>query len=215
MIKEAIGIAETIELAKESACRKLEVEPNEVEFEILQVPIKGKLGLFGKKNAKVKAIIKTSPLDMGIKYVRDILNSVNLESVEISVKKTDDGAMLDLVGEGAWNLVGKRGETLNALQYLTCLVANRDSKDSYFRINIDIENYREKREKILKNLSVTKAMDVLKTKKRYAFEPMNPYERKIIHMALDGIEGISSWSEGENFNRHIVIGLACKETAKT
>ena len=207
LIREAIGIGETLEIAKEEACRQLGVKSHEAEFEILQAPSKGTLGLFGKKEAKVKAFITISPMDNAINYIRDIVNAMGLEGIEISSNENNGVGEISLHGEQAWNLVGKRGETLNALQYLSCLIANKNKEDPYFKINLDIESYREKRERNLKKLAHRTAIDVLRTKKKRYLEPMNPYERKILHMEIETIDGVTSWSEGEDQSRHIVVAL--------
>lgn len=207
LIREAIGTGETLEIAKEAACNELGVESHEAEFEILQSPAKGTLGLFGKKDAKVKAIVRVAPLDKALEYLNEMLRAMQLHDVEIKVDEKEDSADIYIFGEEAWNLVGKRGETLNSIQYLLGLVANNCYEDSYFRINLDIENYRERREKSLKSLAHKTAKDTLRTKRKRFLEPMNPYERKIIHMEIESIDGVVSWSEGENQARHVVVGL--------
>ena len=113
--------------------------------------------------------------------------------------------MLCVSGGDMGYMIGHRGETLDALQYLSGLIANQ-LEDSYYRITIDIGNYREKRRETLTVLGTKMANKAVKTGRNYALEPMNPYERRIIHAAVQGVEGAKSWSEGEDLNRHIIIG---------
>lgn len=214
MIKESIGVGETLEIAKDAACRELGVETHEVEFEILQTPTKGALGIFGKKEAKVRAFIRISPLMKALNYLKAIIDAMNLHDVEISSKEEEGAGEIFLSGEEAWALVGRRGETINALQYLVGLVANNSVDEDYYRISINVENYREKREKILKNLAAKTARYVLKTKRKYILEPMNPYERKLFHEEIQNINGVVSWSEGEGIKRHIVVGIESKGIPK-
>ncbi len=214
MIKESIGVGETLEIAKDAACRKLGVETHEAEFEILQTPTKGALGIFGKKEAKVRAFIRISPLMKALNYLQAIIDAMNLHDVEISSKEEEGAGEIFLSGEEAWALVGRRGETINALQYLVGLVANNSADEDYYRISINVENYREKREKILKNLAAKTARYVLKTKRKYILEPMNPYERKLFHEEIQNISGVVSWSEGEGIKRHIVVGIESKGIPK-
>lgn len=214
MIKESIGVGETLEIAKDAACRELGVETHEAEFEILQTPTKGALGIFGKKEAKVRAFIRISPLMKALNYLKAIIDAMNLHDVEISSKEEEGAGEIFLSGEEAWALVGRRGETINALQYLVGLVANNSADEDYYRISINVENYREKREKILKNLAAKTARYVLKTKRKYILEPMNPYERKLFHEEIQNISGVVSWSEGEGIKRHIVVGIESKGIPK-
>ena len=214
MIKESIGIGETLEIAKDVACKELGVEAHEAEFEILQTPTKGTLGIFGKKEAKVRAFVKVSPLMKALNYLKSIIDAMNLHDVKISSKEGEEFGEIFLSGEEAWALVGRRGETINSLQYLVGLVANNSADEDYYRISINVENYREKREKALKNLAAKTARYVLKTQRKYILEPMNPYERKLFHEEIQNIDGVISWSEGEGIKRHIVVGVENKGIPK-
>lgn len=205
MIKEAIATGDTVELAKEAACKELGVESYDVEFEILEMPTKKTFGLFGGNPAKVRVYIKNSPADAAAAYLKTILNHMGLFSVEINVQEEENGALLSLSGEDIGFIIGHRGETLDALQYLTGLVANHID-NSYYRITIDIGNYRQKRKETLEILGKKIALKSIKIGRNSALEPMNPYERRIIHTAVQSVEGAKSWSEGEDLNRHVVIG---------
>lgn len=205
MIKEAIGVAETITLAQQQACEKLGVDIEDAEFEVLQMPEKKKFGLFGGSPAKVRAFITLSPIDVAQEYLKNVLTLMGASDFVIDVDKRDDGADFNLSGDNIGFIIGHRGETLDALQYLTGLVANQVD-DSYYRITINTGNYREKREKTLEILGRNLAFKAIKTGQTSSLEPMNPYERRIIHTAVQTVNGAISWSEGENMNRHVVIG---------
>jgi spoIIIJ-associated protein len=205
VIKEAIATGDTVELAREAACRELGVESYDAEFEILEMPTKKTFGLFGGSPAKVRVFIKSSPADAAAAYLKTILGHMGLLSVDITITEEESGAMLSLSGEDIGFIIGHRGETLDALQYLTGLVANHID-NSYYRITLDIGNYREKRKDTLEILGKKIAAKAVKTGRNSSLEPMNPYERRIIHTAVQTVEGAKSWSEGEELNRHVVIG---------
>lgn len=205
MIKEAIATGDTVELAREAACRQLGVETYEAEFEILEMPTKKTFGIFGGSPAKVRVFIESSPADAAAKYLKTVLTNMGLRSVEISIKEEESGALLTLTGDDIGFIIGHRGETLDALQYLAGLVANHID-NSYYRITLDIGNYREKRRDTLEVLGKKMALKAVKMGRNISLEPMNPYERRIIHTAVQTVEGAKSWSEGEDLARHVVIG---------
>ena len=211
MVREAIATGETVEQAFENACVQLGVETVEAEFEVLELPEKKKLGLFGGKPAKVRAYIQSSPAQAAADYLQDLLQKMGLEKVEISIHEekneegTQNGALLTLSGDDIGFVIGHRGETLDALQYLAGLVANHVD-EGYYRITLDIGNYREKRKETLEALGKKIALKAVKIGRNYPLEPMNPYERRIIHTAVQEVEGAKSWSEGEDIARHVVIG---------
>lgn len=205
MMREAIATGETVELAKETACRQLGVESYEAEFEILEMPMKKTFGLFGGNPAKVRVYIQDNPAEKAADYLKQVLSDMGLPGVEIEIKEEESGAMLCLSGDEIGYVIGHRGETLDALQYLAGLVANH-AGDSYYRINLDIGNYRDKRRQTLETLGRKMAEKSLRTGRNTSLEPMNPYERRIIHTAVQTVEGAKSWSEGEDAARHVVIG---------
>lgn len=205
MIKEMIATGDTVEQAYEKACEMLGVETHEAEFEILEMPVKKTFGIFGGSPAKVRAFIKSSPADEAAEYLKKIIRGMGLEDIEIEIKEEESGALLSLTGEDIGFIIGHRGETLDALQYLAGLVANH-VENTYYRITLDIGNYREKRKETLEVLGRKMAAKALKTGRNCSLEPMNPYERRIIHTAVQEVEGAKSWSEGEDMARHVVIG---------
>ena len=206
MIKEAICEGSDVQDALKKAKAQLGLdETAEYEFEIIQTEEKKKFGLFGGRPAKVRVFIKDTPDERAEKFLRDVLDKMTLQSVEIE-KSTDENAVeFNLSGEEVGFVIGRRGETLDALQYLTSLVANH-GEDPYIKVTVNTGNYREKREKTLEILGRKLAFKAIKTGKKTCLEPMNPYERRIIHTAVQKVNGAISWSEGENAARHVVIG---------
>lgn len=206
MIREAIGVGETEVLALEDAKRQLGIDESEiVEFEVIQRAEKKKFGLFGGAPAKVKITLKAGPAETAEEFLSNVLKNMKLESVSINKKEIENGVEFDLEGENVGFVIGRRGETLDALQYLTSLVANH-ADNSYFKVTVNTGDYREKREKTLEILGRKLAFKAVKTGRKTNLEPMNPYERRIIHTSVQKVNGAISWSEGENANRHVVIG---------
>lgn len=205
MIREIIASGDTIEEAQKKACAELGADPDKTSFEVIQQPEKKKFGLFGGSPAKVRAYIEISPLESTKEYLADILQKMGINDIEITSEEIEGGAVINIEGENVGFIIGHRGETLDALQYLAGLVANHIDQ-GYYRISINIGNYREKREKTLEILGRKLAFKAVKTGTKTSLEPMNPYERRIIHTAVQKVRGASSWSEGENMQRHVVIG---------
>ncbi len=139
-----------------------------------------------------------------IKYISDILEKLGCTEIEIKVTEKENGAILHLSGEGLGVVIGRRGETLDSLQYLTSLAAN-DAGGGYYKVTLNIGNYRERREQTLTSLAKRVSNQVLRTGRNRTLEPMNPYERRIIHTAVQEIEGVSSHSVGEGSGRRVVI----------
>ena len=205
MVKEAIATGATTEEAYEKACAMLGVDPADAEFEVLETEEKKRFGLFGGRPAKVRAFIRSTPADAAAEYLRNVLSGMGLGDVNIEIREEEAGAELVLTGENIGFIIGHRGETLDSLQYLASLVANHVD-ESYYRITLDVGNYREKRKETLENLGRKMAARAVKTGRNASLEPMNPYERRIIHTAVQEVEGAKSWSEGEDLARHVVIG---------
>lgn len=212
MIREAICTAPTIDGALDAACRELGLERGEVEFEIIDNPVKKKFGLFGGNPAKVRAYVvipDKTPAQAAVEYLEGIFDAMGINPVEIEVDEKEDSAIITLNGEGLSCIIGRRGETLDSLQYLTGLVANRVNND-YYRITIDSGNFREKRENTLRALARRIAITAAKTGRSQSLEPMNPYERRIIHTTVHTVKGAISWSMGDDADRHVVIGPESK-----
>ncbi|MCI1966639.1 MAG: protein jag [Oscillospiraceae bacterium] len=213
-MKEAIGTGETVEIAREAACRQLGVESYETEFEILEMPTKKTFGLFGGNPAKVRVYLEDDPAQLAADYLQNVLTHMGLDHIETDIKRDENGAVISLDGGDIGYVIGHRGETLDALQYLAGLVANH-AGSAYYRINLDIGNYRSKRKQTLENLGRKMAEKSLRTGRNMSLEPMNPYERRIIHTAVQTVEGAKSWSEGESVARHVVIGPIAGERSSS
>ena len=218
MIREAIAKGETVEIAFANACRELGVETTEAEFEILELPQKKTFGLVGGAPARVRAYIEEpdpvpekpekeerDPAQEAAAYLKSVLGEMGLPEATVEIRPVEAGAELVLGGDDIGFIIGHRGETLDALQYLASLVANH-ADGSYFRITLDVGNYREKRKETLESLGKKMAARAVKTGRNSSLEPMNPYERRIIHTAVQTVAGAKSWSEGVDQGRHVVIG---------
>lgn len=213
MVQEAFGTGESIEEALDAACKELGVSKEDAEYEVIQEPEKKKFGIFGGNPAKVRVFITVTPAQKAVEYLKSILDCMGLNDVEFEVTEDEKTAEINLKGEDVGFIIGRRGETLDALQYLSGLVANHVD-NSYFRITINTGNYREKREVTLENLGRKLAYKAVKTGKNVNLEPMNPYERRIIHTAVQKVNGAISYSEGEVMNRHVVIAPDPKNPVK-
>ncbi len=214
-MKECTMTAKTVEEAIELACDQIGLPREEVEIEIIDLPKKGFFGI-GAQPAKVRVYQESSDkAEIAVAYIKDILTEIGLPHVEVTAKvEENNNAVITLSGEGLGVIIGRRGETLDALQYLTGLVANRADGD-YMRVTIDSGNYREKREKTLETLAKKLANNAVKTGRSSTLEPMNPYERRIIHAAVSQVEGALSTSVGEEPNRRVVISSANPKKPRT
>ena len=204
MNREVIATGRTVDEALDKAYEQLGISRDEAQFEILDLPKKGFLGL-GASPAKVRVFIEVSKAQCAVDYLQSIFHQMGLDQVQIDVTETENCANITLSGDGLGVLIGRRGETLDALQYLAGLVANRLEGD-YYRIVVDSGNYREKRDKTLAELARKVGGQAAKTGRKTSLEPMNPYERRIIHTTVQEIEGATSWSVGSEPNRHVVVG---------
>ena len=205
MLKEAIKEASTVEEAKQAVAAELKMPVGELQFEVLQMPQKKTLGLFGGCPARVRGFFEMTPASRAADYLSEILRGLGVKEPLITIKSEENGCVLQLEGEDLGFIIGRRGETLDALQYLAGLVANRVD-NSYYRVTIDIGNYREKREQSLTGLARKMAGQAARTGRKNSLEPMNPYERRIIHTAVQEVKGATSWSVGSEPNRYVVIG---------
>ncbi len=208
MRKECVKEAATIEEAKALIVAELEADEAAVSFEVMQEPQKKTFGLFGGANAIVKGVVEISesPAQLAKSYLEQVLATMNVTaSVETKEDEDNNGCTLMIDGEDLGFIIGRRGDTLDSLQYLVGLVANR-GRDNYYRVTLDIGNYREKREQALKGLAHKLASQAARTGRKHSLEPMNPYERRLIHTAVQDVKGATSWSVGSEPNRHVVIG---------
>ena len=209
MKKEIIVTAKTVEEAKAKAAVELGVAAEEIEYTVLEEGKRGFLGI-GATDAKVQAVYTVKGADVAVTFIRKVVSDMEL-SLKVDVKPgTNDDTMITMEGEGAGLLIGHHGETLDALQYLANLAANKKvkgEKREYVKITLDIEGYRAKREEKLREVARRYAQKVIKGKKSVMLEPMNPYERRIIHSEVQGIAGVSTNSIGSENNRRVVMFL--------
>lgn len=267
MIKEAIGVADTVDEAKEKAMAELSLTfEDDYDFEVIATPKKKVLGIFGGSKAQVKVWVEVadpkpakqskrqpkntankaekksgakapktekapkvekapvvelnevpaseisadSPAGKGVKYLQTILDKLGCENINITVAEIEGGSQITLKGDGLGVVIGHRGETLDALQYLVSLAANA-GVSGYYRVVLNTGDFREKREQTLVALAKRMAEQSIRSGKCRTLEPMNPYERRIIHTTIQGIEGVTSTSFGEGSGRRVVIAPEGKE----
>ena len=225
MAKEIIIQADSAAQALEQACRQLGKKQEELSFVVLK---EAKKSIFGKikEQAEIKITYDDqeepdTAVETGVEasaeedttankiweaqeYLKNVLSAMGLVDIEQQVERDEDNVRIILKGDNLGVAIGRRGETLDALQYLVSLVANRIEGD-YVRFIIDSGNFREKREETLRNLASKIARTTLKTGRNSTLEPMNPYERRIIHSVVSEINGVYSKSVGEEPNRKVVV----------
>ncbi|MCR4684639.1 MAG: protein jag [Lachnospiraceae bacterium] len=214
----------TVDDAITEACQKLSVTSDRLDYEVVENGSSGFLG-FAVKPAVIKARIKDENAketvsetksdnakteQVGVQndpkeFLSKVFDAMGMK-VQIDVEKTDEEINIELSGDDMGVLIGKRGQTLDSLQYLTSLVVNKGSS-SYTRVKVDTENYRVRRKETLENLAKNLAYKVKRTKRPVTLEPMNPYERRVIHSALQNDKYVSTHSEGEEPYRKVVITL--------
>ncbi|MCX7715477.1 MAG: protein jag [Clostridia bacterium] len=194
--------AKSVEEATALALDELGVSENEAIIEVLDEGSKGFLGL-GSKDARVRVTVKEPSVFAAKKFLGDIFRAMNME-VDIHTDMTGESLNINLEGDDMGIIIGKRGDTLDALQYLTSLIVNHESKD-YVKVALDTENYREKRTESLLSLSNRLADKVAKSGRKYTLEPMNPYERRIIHANLQSNAAVTTYSVGDEPYRKVVI----------
>lgn len=196
----------TVNEALQNACVELEASTDHVEYEVVEKESKGFLGIMSKP-ALIKARKKETKADEAKDFLTNLLEKMNMPAeVDVSVNEEEKSMDIDLSGGNMGFLIGKRGQTLDSIQYLVSLVVNKDAKD-YYKVTLDTENYRERRKETLENLARNIALKVKRTRRSVFLEPMNPYERRIIHAALQNDEAVETHSEGENPYRKVVVAL--------
>lgn len=197
----------TVEEALEAAMAELDVPEDRVSYEVLEQPTKGFFGFIGGKPARVKVTIKElGPLEKAQVFLDKIFIQMKLDVV-IQQQDTAEGHVFNLQGPDLGILIGKHGQTLDALQYLTNLAANRGLGEDKVRIILDVENYRDRRQDTLHRLALRLADRVKHSGEKIVLEPMNRHERKIIHTALQDNRGVMTYSDGEEPYRKVVIDV--------
>ncbi len=178
----------------------------DIEYEILENATSGFLGM-GAKPCKILAWVNGAeePTDKAEDFLKKVVSLMGVEAT-FDVKNEEDALSITMAGEKMGLLIGRRGETLDALQYLTSIVVNKDRED-YLRVSLDTENYREKRKEVLEKLANKIADKVVRNGRNMTLEPMNPFERRIIHAALQGHDMVTTSSVGEEPERRVVVSL--------
>ncbi|WP_139492503.1 RNA-binding cell elongation regulator Jag/EloR [Brevibacillus dissolubilis] len=202
-MKKAVTTAKTIDEAVELALKELAVPKSRVKVRVLEEPSKGFLGLIGTKNAKVEVEVNHDPVEDGKAFLADVLDKMKV-SVRIETRPHEDGILFDIVGENLGMIIGRRGQTLDSLQYLVNVVANRHAQ-KHVRIVLDAENYRTKRKEALEQLAGRIAQKAVSTRRSVRLEPMSAAERKVIHAYLQSRTDVVTYSEGEEPQRYIVV----------
>ena len=201
--------AKTVDDAITEACQKFEVTSDKIEYEVLEEGSSGFLG-FNAKPAVINARVKEEEAkadDKAKSFLSDVFKSMNLAVViDTKYNDVDNTLDIDLSGDDMGILIGKRGQTLDSLQYLVSLVVNKGDGE-YIRVKVDTENYRQRRKDTLENLAKNISFKVKRTKRTVSLEPMNPYERRIIHSALQNDKYVTTHSEGEEPFRRVVVTL--------
>ncbi len=204
--KEFTG--KTVDDALTNATVSLGVTSDQIKYEVIEEGSTGFLGI-GSKDALIKVVISADedPKDVAKAFLDGVFEAMQLEvNLSMSFDDSDNTLSIDLAGPEMGVLIGKRGQTLDSLQYLTNLAVNR-SAENYTRVKIDTEDYRRRRKETLENLAKNMASKVKRTKKAVTLEAMNPYERRIIHSALQNDNNVTTHSEGEEPYRYVVITL--------
>ncbi|MCL2775692.1 MAG: protein jag [Oscillospiraceae bacterium] len=229
MKKEVIVTAKTIEQAVELGAAELKMKKENVTYSVIELPKKGFLGL-GSTDAKVKVTGEMLPKDIAVGFLEKIIAHMNINAVPKVISETESEIKIDIIGENLGTLIGYHGEILDSMQYLTYLAVNKEDEEegelsdksdklgndkaeridrsdkvSGIKISIDIENYRKKREETLQALAKKMAERVSKYGRSVTLEPMNAYERRIIHATIQDIDGVSTHSIGQDNDRKIVI----------
>ena len=196
----------TVEEALNKALIELGTDKNMVNVEILSHGSKGLFNVIGVKPAKIRVSNKYDYIEEAQVFIANILNCMEIEA-KIDFKEENDILRINLSGEKMGVIIGYRGETLDSIQYLVSLVVNKVHELPHKKVILDTENYRNKREETLKGVAIKTANKVKKTRKVFKLEPMNPYERRIIHSALQGNAFVNTYSEGEEPFRRVVVEL--------
>lgn len=205
-MRSVVKVSKTVDEAVDIALGELGVSKEDVHVEVLEEPSKGLFGLIGTKDATVKVTVVNDPVEIAENFLNKILLSMKIKG-SCLVRREDSCLFIDIINIGSSDMgivIGKRGNTLDAIQYLLSLTVNRN-RDNYIKVIVDIKGYRKKREETLIRLANKMADKARYSKRPVKLEPMNPYERRIIHSALQHVNDITTHSEGDDPYRRVVI----------
>jgi len=197
--------AKTVDEAVSIAVSKFGVDKERLDIEVLELPVKGLFGVIGSKDAKISVCVKPNASDKAAEFLGKLLEQMGV-SASVNISDYDNVIRVKIEGDQSGILIGHRGETLDAIQYLTGLFVNRDS-NIHKRVIVDVQDYRIKREQTLISLAQRLAKNVYRTKKDITLEPMNPYERRIIHATLQDDQYVKTYSRGDEPYRRVVLTL--------
>ncbi len=195
----------TVDDALHEALKELNASKDEVEVTVIDEGIKGFLGMLGAKDAVIQVVRKFNPEKIAVTFLNEMFQAMHM-NVSIETKLKEKQLSIELSGDEIGVLIGKRGQTLDSIQYLVSLVVNKGNSP-YISILLDTENYRQRRKETLESLAYNLAKKVKQTKRNVVLEPMNPYERRIIHSSLQNDRYVTTYSEGEEPYRNVVITL--------
>lgn len=204
MKKETIVTAKTVEAAKEIGAAELGVSVDIVEIEVIEEPSKGFLG-FGASDAKVKVSYELTRGELARDFLEKLFGNMKLDA-KLDIEEKDDEINVKISGENMGILIGRHGEILDSLQYLTGFAAN-NGRDDHTRVTVDVENYRARREDALRILAKRMADKAKKYRKSFTLEPMPAYERRIIHSQVQEMHGVTTYSIGQGNDRRVVIAV--------
>ena len=196
----------TVDDALTEALIRLETTSDNIEYEVIEKESSGFLGL-NKKPARIRVAFKKTIKDTALEFLENVFEQMNIKpEIKVDFNEEEKTMNIDVGGDEMGVLIGKSGQTLDSLQYLVSRVLNKGSED-YIKVKLDTENYRERRKETLENLAKNIAFKVKKTRRSVSLEPMNPYERRIIHSALQNDKFVETHSEGEEPYRKVVVTL--------
>lgn len=196
----------SVKEALENALKELKLTEDKIEYEILDEGSRGFFNIIGTKPAKILVKVKRDYKEEVRVFLRNILDNMDIKA-EITIKEENDILYIDLTGPKMGIIIGYRGETLDSLQYLCSLVVNKDHSVAYKKVVLDTESYRKKREETLVRVAEKTAYKVRKNSRPYRLEPMNPYERRIIHSALQDNQFVYTYSDGDEPRRRVVVDI--------
>ncbi|WP_125154227.1 RNA-binding cell elongation regulator Jag/EloR [Clostridium rectalis] len=205
-MKTIYMMGKTVEGAVKNALKELNVTEDKIDVEVIDEGSRGLFKIIGARPAKIKVTVKKDYIYEAKSFLKKILDCMGIKA-EIRIKDEDNILKICMTGPDMGILIGYRGETLDSIQYLLSLVINKDHDEEYKRVVLDTENYRQKREETLKRLAMKIATKARKTGKVVKLEPMNPYERRIIHSVLQNNPEVETYSEGEEPYRRVVVDL--------
>ncbi|GAB6099665.1 protein jag [Halanaerocella petrolearia] len=205
-MQRVIVTGETIEEALNKGVKKLDTAENKVDYEVLEEPKSGFLGIFGKQIAKLEVSTEKSKVEKALVFLENLLDKMNLgfEAELVENRVSDNEIVFNISGDDLGIIIGHRGKTLDSLQYLVNLAVNKGEED-YLHVLLDAEGYRERRKQTLEQLALKLAKKAKQKRGQVSLDPMPAHERKIIHTTLQNKSGISTYSKGQDPNRRVVI----------